>query len=138
MRLVVQRLMSHDFDAALNLWHTDGGMSDLRQTWTKAAESTGVNWGSYEDPRFDALVDSALTTTDASRTHAYLHRAYAVINEDVPAVWLYQPRQIVGVHRRFHVATMRTDAWWAHLADWSVPPGNRLPRDNIGLAAAPH
>jgi peptide/nickel transport system substrate-binding protein len=136
-RMVMHRLTAGDFDATLQLWHTDGAMSDLRQTWTTAAEKTGANWGSYENPVFDALIDSALTVTDPRRTQAYLHRAYTVINTDVPAVWLYQPRQVAGVNRRVHTAYLRPDAWFAHLADWYIPVASQLPRDKIGLAAMP-
>ena len=52
--------------------------------------------------------------------------AYAVINEDAPAVWLYEPRKIMGIHRRFRTARMRPDAWWAGLADWSIPPSSEF------------
>jgi peptide/nickel transport system substrate-binding protein len=133
---LMTKLNSRDFDAALQAWHTSGAMSDLRQTWTTSADRDGDNWGSYDSPMFDALVDSALTVTDPSRVHALLHRAYAVMNADVPAVWLYQPRTVVAVNRRVHTAFLRADAWYAHLADWYIPAGARLPRDNVGLAAA--
>jgi peptide/nickel transport system substrate-binding protein len=137
IRALVGRLRGHDFDAALNVWRTDGAMSDIKQTWTTSAEKNGVNWASYESPTFDAIVDSALTMNDPAEVRALLHRAYAVINADVPAVWLYQPREVTAVHRRVHTAPLRPDAWYANLADWYVPAASRLPRDNIGLAAAP-
>jgi peptide/nickel transport system substrate-binding protein len=132
LRVLVDRLRHHDFDAALQVWKTDASVSDVKQTWTKAAERDGMNWGSYEDPAFDALIDSALTTSDPARMHALFHRAYLVINRDVPAVWLYQSRQVAGMQRRIHPAYMRPDAWWAHLAQWYVPADERLPRDTIG------
>jgi peptide/nickel transport system substrate-binding protein len=138
IRLLMQRLSAHDFDATLQVWHTDGAMSDLRQTWSTVGIKDGANWGSYSDAAFDATLDSALETPVPSRAHGLLHRAYSILNADVPAVWLYQPRVIYGIHRRFQIAPMRTDAWWAHLGEWSVSPADRLPRDNIGLAAAPH
>jgi peptide/nickel transport system substrate-binding protein len=136
LRTLVTRLQKGDFDAAIWAWHTDASMSDLRQTWTKPAERLGTNWGAYENPVFDAAVDSALTTTDPARMRAYFHRAYTTITDDAPAVWLYQPRQVAGIQRRIQTAYMRPDAWWAHLADWSVPVTERIPRDRIGLADA--
>jgi peptide/nickel transport system substrate-binding protein len=137
MNAWVTQLRHHDFDAAIMVWHTDGAMDDLRQSWATSAVRDGVNFGSYESPAFDALVDSALAATNPVQTHALLHRAYAQINEDVPAIWLYHPREIIAVHRRVHTGVLRPDAWYSHLADWYIPPESRLPRDNIGLAAMP-
>jgi peptide/nickel transport system substrate-binding protein len=137
MQVLISHMRARTFDAALQTWHVDGAMSDIRQMWTQGAEKDGVNWGSYESPTFDALVDSALTAPDPAQTHALLHRAYAVINEDVPAVWIFNTRQVAGVHRRVHIAALRPDEWYAHLADWYIPAASRIPRDNIGLAPTP-
>jgi peptide/nickel transport system substrate-binding protein len=134
-RTLVSRLRGHDFDATLMVWNTDGAMNDLQQSWTTAGVKNGTNWGSYESPVFDVLVDSALTVDDPGQVHRLLHQAYAVINSDVPAVWLYQPREVSAVNRRVHTAFLRPDAWYAHLADWYVPAASWLPRDTIGLAA---
>jgi peptide/nickel transport system substrate-binding protein len=137
MGTFVSQLRTHNFDAVIMVWVTDGAMSDLRESWMTPAVRDGANFGSYESPAFDGLLDSALSARNSAQTHALLHRAYAQINEDVPAVWLYQPRDIIVVHRRVHTAFLRPDAWYAHLADWYIPPESRLPRDNIGLAAMP-
>ncbi len=137
LRTFIDRLRHHDFDAAIQSWHTDAGISDIRQTWTTSAEHSGVNFGSYQDPRFDALVDSALATSDPVRMRALFHRAYLVINGDAPAIWLYQAQHIAGMQRRIHPGYLRPDAWWAHMAEWYVPADERLPRDNIGMGSQP-
>ncbi len=138
IRAMIGRLRAHDFDATINVWRTDGALSDIRQTWTTSGERDGANWGSYENPAFNVLVDSALRATDPARVHAFLHRAYTVIDDDVPAVWLYQPREVSAVHHRVHTAPFRPDEWYANLADWYIPAASRLPRDNIGLGGTPH
>ncbi|HEY7898867.1 MAG TPA: hypothetical protein VIC03_10690, partial [Gemmatimonadaceae bacterium] len=51
---------------------------------------------------------------------------------DAPAIWLFEPRNMVGVAKRFHVAALRADAWWAHLADWYVPANEQIARDRAG------
>ena len=118
------------------MWHTDAGVSDIRQTWTTAAERNGMNWGSYHDPRFDVLIDSALATSSSTRMHELFHRAYILMNEDVPAIWLYQAKQVAGMQRRIHPAYMRPDAWWAHLADWYVPAGERIAGTTLAWAVS--
>jgi hypothetical protein len=42
---------------------------------------------------------------------------------------------MAGVHKRLEMPGRRADAWWAGLAEWSVPASGRIPRDNLGLAA---
>jgi peptide/nickel transport system substrate-binding protein len=136
LRTLVTRLIPGNFDATVWVWKPDPSMSDLKQTWTIPAERLGTNWGAYENPSFDAQVDSALTTLDLERVHEHFRKAYTIINADAPAVWLYQPRQVAVAHRRIHVAYLRPDAWWMHLPDWYIPESERIPRDRIGLVAA--
>lgn len=127
------RLHSRDFDAAINVYHMDPSPSGERQAWSTAAERSGMNWGSYSSPVFDAALDSALGSMDVTRARQYFHRAFQTITDDAPAVWLYEPKQVAGIHRRIRIAPLRADAWWAHLADWYVPAGARIARDRIGL-----
>jgi peptide/nickel transport system substrate-binding protein len=136
LRVFIDRMRHHhDFDVAIQVWHTDASISDIRQIWTAEAIHDGMNWGSYRDPHFDVLVDSALATTDPVRMRALFHRAYLVINGDAPAVWLWQAQHVAGMARRIHPGYLRPDAWWAHMAEWYVPAGERIPRDNIGVGS---
>ncbi len=123
-----------DFDAALGGWVMASSPDGTREAWTSSGiGKNGGNYGSYSNPRFDALFDSALWA-DTTHARARFTMAYAVINEDAPAVWLYESRKIIGIHRRIRTARMRPDAWWFDLADWYIPPAERLLRDRIPVA----
>jgi peptide/nickel transport system substrate-binding protein len=132
------RLQRGAFDAAVGLWHTDPSAGTVRQVWGSGAtrEHKGSNFGSYTSAAFDAQVDSATRTFDPAQANAHFRRAYATIVADAPAVWLYEPRPMAGVHRRVRVVGMRADAWWAGLADWSIPAAERIDRDRVGLRTA--
>jgi peptide/nickel transport system substrate-binding protein len=80
-------------------------------------------------------VDSALMQMDPAREKAYFRKAYEIIINDVPAVFLYEPRLTAGSHKRVRQTGMRPDAWWAGLADWWIPANERIDRDRIGLRA---
>jgi peptide/nickel transport system substrate-binding protein len=122
------------FDAALGAWVMGSSPDGMKAAWTSSGiGKNGVNFGSYSNPRFDALLDSALLAGPAQARERFT-MAYAVINDDAPAVWLYESRMIIGIHRRIRTAAMRPDAWWFTLADWHIPPVERLPRDRIPLA----
>jgi peptide/nickel transport system substrate-binding protein len=121
------------FDAALGAWVMPSSPDAIRAAWTTAGiGKSGTNFGSYSNPQFDALLDSALWSPPASERVAFT-RAFRVINEDAPAIWLYEPRRIIGLHKRVRTTAMRPDAWWFDLADWYVPRGDRIPRDRIPL-----
>ena len=122
------------FDAALGGWTMASSPDGIKGAWTsQGIGNHGVNYGSYSNPRFDALVDSALKA-DPSVAREKFTKAFAVINDDAPAVWLYEPRKIIGVNRRIRTTKMRPDAWWFDLAEWYIPPAEQLPRDHIPLS----
>jgi peptide/nickel transport system substrate-binding protein len=121
------------FDASLSGWAMGSSPDGIKGAWTTSGiGKNGVNYGSYSNPTFDALLDTALSAGPAEARDRFT-LAYAVINEDAPAVWLYESRKIIGIHRRFRTALMRPDAWWAGLADWSIPPAERILRDRLPL-----
>ena len=124
---------SRDFDAALLSWHLGTSPASIREIWTtKAAGKDGINYGSYRNPVFDAFVDSAVTTVDTSRTRSFYNLAYQTAIDDAPAVWLYEPRLILGVHRRIQTQPYRPDAWWYSLGEWQIRPAEQIARDRSG------
>jgi peptide/nickel transport system substrate-binding protein len=64
-------------------------------------------------------------------------RAFQTLISDAPAIWLFEPRNVVGIQKRIHTAPLRADAWWAHLADWYVPADEQIARDHAGDDIAP-
>ncbi len=119
------------FDAALDVWSMSSSPDGTWDAWSTAgAAASGVNFSHYSNPEFDAALDTALKS-DSQHARAAFSRAYSIINADVPAVWLYEARKIIGIHRRIHTNAMRPDAWWFSLADWYIPVADRLLRDRI-------
>jgi peptide/nickel transport system substrate-binding protein len=122
------------FDAALGGWGMGASPDGIAGAWSsQGIGGHGVNYGSYSNPRFDSLLDSALKA-DPSVAREKFSKAMAVINEDAPAVWLLEPRKIVGVNRRIRTTKMRPNAWWFDLAEWYIPSAEQLPRDRIPLS----
>jgi peptide/nickel transport system substrate-binding protein len=122
------------FDAALGSWHMGASPDGTRAAWSSAGVGdAGVNYGSYESPVFDAQLDSALRA-DSAHARDLFSRAYATINADAPAVWLYEPMTIMGLHRRIRTGWTRPDAWWINLGDWYIPRRERVLRDRLQLS----
>jgi peptide/nickel transport system substrate-binding protein len=131
------RQIGRQFDAALMSTGYDPSPATVRQAWsTSAITKGGQNFVSYSNPAFDALLDSALSTFDASLARARFRRAYEMLASDAPGVWLYDLPAVAGLHKRIRPVGMRADEWWANLADWWIPSNERIERDRIGLRPA--
>jgi len=118
------RMDSRKFEALLNAWHIDPTPSSVREEWASSEiRSGGYNATSYRNAAFDAVLDSAVREMNPTVSAAMYKRAYRILTEDAPAIWLYELRNAQGVSKRIHPTGMRPDAWWANLADWSVVEG---------------
>lgn len=129
------REQAHEFDATLDGMGLDPSPSAIRQDWsTAAARAEGTsNPGYYHSAQFDAYVDSAASEMDPQRARGYYRLAYSTIIEDAPAMWLYEGSMVAGMSVAVHPATMRADAWFSHLADWTV---GAQKADTAGVALA--
>ena len=129
-------LAARRFDAALDAWVlTDGSPAGTRNTWGSFGVNVngGQNRGSYVNVAFDAQVDSGLATFDATARQAHFSRAYQIAVDDAPAIWLYDPKNAYGIHRRYQTPPMRPTGWWLDVRHWWIPTAERLPRDQAGL-----
>lgn len=119
-----------DFDALMGGMRTSPSPRGVRDAWGSPAPGRGtLNLGHWSNATFDAHVDSALAATSTAAVRAQFRVAYQAAIDDAPAIWLYEPRMFAGVHRRLNVGALRPDAWWSGVADWSIDPAQRLPRD---------
>ena len=137
--VLIERERKRAFDAAIGQWNTDPSPGSVRGSWGTAGSraSSGNNYSSYENPIFDANVDSALSSFNPAARKAYFTKAYETIIQDAPAIWLAEPLPTVGYHSRLQLAPLRSDAYWAHIPDWWIPADKRIPRDNAPASIAP-
>jgi peptide/nickel transport system substrate-binding protein len=128
----MERIGRRRFDAAIGAWNLDNPSPwGVQQLWGGAAARApgGPNLAGYASLAFDAAIDSARGATGESEARRLLARAVQRINDDAPAVWLFEPRPLLAVHRRLRVRGVRADAWWAGLADWTIDPARTIARD---------
>jgi ABC-type transport system substrate-binding protein len=93
----------------------------VREEWASSEiRKGGYNATSYRNPVFDAVIDSAVREMSPARSVELYRRAYRILTDDAPAMWLYELRNVQGASKRLTTTGIRPDAWWAHLADWSV------------------
>lgn len=118
------RMESRKFESLLNAWHIDPTPSSVREEWASSEiRRGGYNAASYRNPAFDAVIDSAVKEMNPTRSAALYRRAYRILTDDAPAMFLYELRNAQGISKRIRPTGMRADAWWANLAEWSVEAG---------------
>jgi peptide/nickel transport system substrate-binding protein len=134
----IEKLRARDFDVAFDARHVDPGISGLRPYWSVATarEPGSPNYATYENPNFDAHLDSAVAAPDVPGARAHARQAFETIMADMPAVWMYEARSATLVHKRFRTAHVAQGAWWVGIADWSVPPAERIDRDRVKMSTA--
>jgi peptide/nickel transport system substrate-binding protein len=131
------RQNARNFDTFIQTWQPDPNIGGVKEVWaSEGMTKGGQNLISYSSPAFDALIDSASITFDPARSKRYSHRAYEILVQDAPAIFLYDIPAIAGIHRRIRPTDMRATGWWYDIADWSIPPNERIDRDRVGLRPA--
>jgi peptide/nickel transport system substrate-binding protein len=126
------RLMRGDFDAFIHLWGGDPSPSSVVQAW--GSGNTSSNFGSYSHPLVDSLAASVMLEGDVTRARAVYHRIYDTIVNDVPALFMWEPKNYAVVHRRIKFDALRADGWWMGIPDWYIPLNERIARDNTPVA----
>ncbi|KPJ88650.1 MAG: hypothetical protein AMS18_13325 [Gemmatimonas sp. SG8_17] len=122
--------MGGDFDAYLQSLAHDASPGSVAEAWTSAGIG-GFNAVAYSNPQFDQLVDEATTTFDRDTARAKWKQALNVISGDVPAVWLFAPVGVAGVHDRIENVVMPWDEYWKTIWTWRVAPDKVITRDLI-------
>ncbi len=128
------RAAARRFDAMFGAWFISPSPSGLRQLWT----SDGIgrfNYGSYASAVFDSLVSAATEARDRETARQLWIEAFRLINEDAPAVWMFTPVNVAGVHRRLTDVTIRADQWAALIWTWRIPAEQMIERDRVGAAS---
>ena len=117
------RMDDRRFESLLNAWHIDPTPSSVREEWASSEiRNGGYNATSYRSAPFDAVIDSAVREMNPAKSVELYRRAYRILTDDAPAMWIYELRNVQGASRRIHPVGIRPDAWWMSLADWSVNP----------------
>lgn len=115
-------LQAGRFDAALVAFRVDPDPIGVGDVWggTAARSGDGFNFGRYDSAVTDTLLASAARAGDPVTQRRAYRQAYQRIIDDVPAVFLYEPVAVLAHADRLQLRGVRSDAWWAHLADWRL------------------
>ncbi|HVD60930.1 MAG TPA: peptide ABC transporter substrate-binding protein [Gemmatimonadaceae bacterium] len=116
------RQNSRDFDATLSNMILGATPEGIRELWgvESARQKDGSNYGAYSNSRFDAELDSALGARRFDESKKHFTRAYQIIIDDAPAIWISDQKWVIGLKRQVKPGVIRADSWWFDLSDWSI------------------
>ncbi len=123
-----QRVHTGNYDAAMFSRTLDPSPANLVQFWGSASVD-GDNEGHYQSAGFDSLLAIASRAGTRAAAQPLWRAVLEQLNDDVPAVFLYSPRNNAAIHTRFEDVSIRPDSWLATVAAWRVAPDRHLPRD---------
>ena len=109
-----------NFEAAVLGWSV-GLKMDMTTVWHSDSIGDKFNFVSYSNPEFDQLNDAAIFEMDAEKAKEMWWRAQEMIAEDQPYSFLYMPKELNFVHRRFQNVQMEAVGWGYNLEQWWVP-----------------
>ncbi|WP_274650846.1 ABC transporter substrate-binding protein [Paenibacillus humicola] len=92
-----EQTKSKNFDAVLAYW---SGRQDPDQSIYDWLYSTGtMNYSGYSNPEVDKLLDEARAETDNAKRKATYDQVMAIVQQDVPNVYLYHVNNTIGVSK---------------------------------------
>ncbi len=123
------RRKSGQWDLDISAAIQDASPSSLVQSWScQGAETAGSsNVARWCDPRFDSLVQAAITSPAPLKAW---QAAMARMTADHPAIFLAAPVDLVAISRRYDNVSILPVRPWLTLWQWRVRPGAALPRDH--------
>ena len=113
----IQKIEEHNFDACTMAWSL-GWESDPYQLWhSSQAADKGSNFVGFRNKEADEIMEKARTEFDESKRILLYHRFQAILHEEQPYTFLFTPKSLVAVSRRFqnvniYPAGLYPREWW--------------------------
>ena len=123
-------LPSGDFNALLAEWN-HGPWPVFEPLWHSRVGESGQNYLSYTNPEVDASIDALNKESEQSIRHDLIGKTCRLIREDIPAVYLYAPKWLAVVHKRFkgRAGTLSPLGPVQGVSRWYVPEKWQFDRD---------
>jgi len=116
-----QRLAAGAFDSYIGTWLDEPSPRGLADQWTRGGWDK-LNYGHYDNPRFDTLFASAAAASDTTAAAPLYRAAMDTLNADAPALFLFAPSQVAGLSRRMEGVTINPYSWLSGVRAWRAGP----------------
>jgi len=113
-------MQKKNFESSVAGWSV-GLKMDLTTIWHTRSLNDKFNYVSYSNPEVDKIDDVAKKEMDREKARKMWWRAQEIIVDDQPYTFLYVPKQITYVNRRFKNVQPQSVGWTYNMEQWWVP-----------------
>lgn len=114
-----ERLAAGRFDSYIGAYLDEPTLRGLEEQWGTAGRNQ-VNYGRWSLAAFDSLLARAAATSDTGVAGPLYRQALTLLNQEAPAIFLYNPVAASAVSRRLDNVSINPYAWLATLPEWRV------------------
>jgi peptide/nickel transport system substrate-binding protein len=94
-------LSRHEFDAVVTGVAMDTSFNARFYFHTDAIKD-GYNWGMFDNPEVDRLIDEIAVQIDPQVIKPLFDRLQEILHDEQPVTYLYEGRRLVGIHESLH------------------------------------
>lgn len=123
--LINEYIDKRNFDALVMGWSIPME-PDLFDVWhSSKCKGKNLNFVCYQNDEMDKLIEEARLTFDQKKRKELYFKAQEILAEDQPYTFLYVPKSLVGLHKRFRGIEPAPAGITYNLEEWYVPEGLR-------------
>lgn len=112
--LYLEQLRSNKVQISYNSWVTSPKPNDPKQLWHSTSRNGGSNYTGFGTAETDKLIESILVELDPKKRSVLYKQWQQVLNDEVPAIFLYTQNFRNAIHKRFDnvVPTAKYPGYW--------------------------
>jgi len=116
---LIARAQSHDFEAFIGSWNIDTSM-DIGYAFHSESITGGYNFGAYDNPEVDRLIDRFRELDDPAAQRPVLIDLQRLIHAEQPYTFLWEPQGLTAVQERLRAVRPNYLSVFFHLRDWQL------------------
>ncbi len=115
-----EQLKAHKFESYAGVWGVATKV-DNKPIWHSSAANGRFNFVDYKDDRVDEIIDTARVMKDFEAAKKLWDEFQEILDRDQPYTMVYEPRGLVGIHRRFQNVKVTSLRQIENIHEWWVP-----------------
>jgi peptide/nickel transport system substrate-binding protein len=117
-------LLAQEFDAVVTGLAMDTSFNTSYYFHSHSIGNGGYNWGAYDNPEVDRLIDSIAEQSDPAVAKPLYDELQRILHEDQPLTFLYEGLRLVGVREPLRDVEPNAISSFFNMRRWRLAPGD--------------
>jgi len=118
--IMLQQLRAHEYEMVVLGLATSVVLDDFKQSWHSAGYNGGSNFTGFGDAYTDELIDKIRVNMDPVSRTAQYKEFQAILNEEVPVIFLLSQKNKLAFHKRFDNANAYVPIPGYDASEWQL------------------